>query len=338
MKYVLNQQIVLSEDMKYNATSKAREDVNRTFRDCGFKVVEMTYVQNKRFPYLTYFRILIDLLVFAIRIGKKHDIYLQYPINQHPRNLKLFSKLLHLRDNRLIIIVHDIQGIRDKNDAWLQHEIAFLNTTDKVICHTPAMEEKLKQWGLATATDILYLFDYYVNEKTYRVPTLEKDVVVFAGNLIKSKFISQLIQTPFKYIKFRYYGMPELEITDEKCHEYCGRFTPDNVSYIKGGWGLVWDGDALGTCSGEKGDYLRYNSSHKISLYLAAGIPLIVWEHSSLAKWIKDKNIGICIQNISELESSIQSISDDEYRIMANNVLGISKELRNGIFLKKHIM
>ena len=132
--------------------------------------------------------------------------------------------------------------------------------------------------------------------------------------------------------------MPELEVTEKTCHQYCGRFTPDNVSYIKGGWGLVWDGDSLETCSGEKGEYLRYNSSHKISLYLAAGIPLVIWDQSSLAKWIKDKNIGICIHNISELEPLIQNTSDDEYKKMVYNVLEISKDIRNGFFLKKHIV
>ena len=50
---------------------------------------------------------------------------------------------------------------------------------------------------------------------------------------------------------------------------YKGKFSPENISFIEGNWGLVWDGDQLETCHGKLGEYLRINSSHKISLYIA---------------------------------------------------------------------
>ena len=56
---------------------------------------------------------------------------------------------------------------------------------------------------------------------------------------------------------------------------YFGSFLPDELpAALEGGFGLVWDGDSAETCSGVFGEYLRYNNSHKASLYLASGFPL----------------------------------------------------------------
>ena len=56
-----------------------------------------------------------------------------------------------------------------------------------------------------------------------------------------------------------------------------GSFLPDELpSALEGSFGLVWDGDSSKTCSGVFGEYLRYNNSHKASLYLASGFPIIV--------------------------------------------------------------
>ena len=64
-----------------------------------------------------------------------------------------------------------------------------------------------------------------------------------------------------------------------------GPFDPDNPVFEPPvGWGLVWDGAKLD--SGDTGlDYERFNQPHKISLYLACGLPLIVWSEGYAARW-----------------------------------------------------
>jgi hypothetical protein len=69
--------------------------------------------------------------------------------------------------------------------------------------------------------------------------------------LAKSEFIPSLMNMDFNYIKFRFYGLNcNLNFNKEGQIEYMGTFSPDNVSAIKVGWGLVWDGNSVESCKG----------------------------------------------------------------------------------------
>lgn len=59
-----------------------------------------------------------------------------------------------------------------------------------------------------------------------------------------------------------------------------GSFKPEeSPEHLQG----VWDGDSVDTCAGNTGAYLRYNNPHKTSLYLACGMPVIVWKEAAIA-------------------------------------------------------
>ena len=60
-----------------------------------------------------------------------------------------------------------------------------------------------------------------------------------------------------------------------------------------GSFGLVWDGMSSETCKGSFGEYLRINNPHKTSLYLASGIPVIIWSKAALAEFIEKNKCGI---------------------------------------------
>ena len=67
---------------------------------------------------------------------------------------------------------------------------------------------------------------------------------------------------------------------EKKCSRivYQGEFSADELpAHLKGQFGLIWDGSSVNTCEGNFGEYLRYNNPHKISLYLACGLPVIIW-------------------------------------------------------------
>ena len=109
------------------------------------------------------------------------------------------------------------------------------------------------------------------------------------------------------------------------------------ISSVDGDFGLVWDGDSLDTCSGSFGEYLRWNSPHKVSFYLRAGLPIIVWDKAAVAPIVKKEGIGICISNIAELNNILRSITPEEMQKMRINVSRISKDLSNGEFLNKAV-
>lgn len=78
--------------------------------------------------------------------------------------------------------------------------------------------------------------------------------------------------------------------------------------------------------SGTFGQYLKLNNPHKTSLYLASGIPVIIWKEAALASFIVENNLGFAVDKLSEINEKLSQISDEQYKIMANNVKGISAE------------
>ena len=96
---------------------------------------------------------------------------------------------------------------------------------------------------------------------------------------------------------------------------YFGSFLPDELpAALEGGFGLVWDGDSAETCSGVFGEYLRYNNSHKASLYLASGFPLVVWKQSALSHFVLEKGCGIAVESLHDLKETIDNLSDADYQ------------------------
>ncbi len=339
-KYIINEVVKLSSQAKVNAQSKARVDVTHTLKDIGFKEYNIYFhkyfikkgQRPHHYPFFSQW--------LAKRQGKKfvkkvntgdtiliQDFYLDY--------MQYIAVKAKQRGASVIFLVHDVQCIRF-NKA--NSEIEKLNNASLLLVHTKAMKEKLAELGVTTPMYIIQVFDYYTTSPMMDIEkTLEsKYNIIFAGNLAKSEFIKEMLKEDFNYnCKLILYGiMGNLRIDENNNVIYKGVFSPDDTQTIQGGWGLVWDGPSIDSCTGDLGDYLRYNSSHKTSLYLACGLPIIVWEKSSLASWVKEMNIGILIPNISSLNKIIDTISNDRYHKMILNARMIGEQLREGRYLR----
>jgi hypothetical protein len=240
------------------------------------------------------------------------------------------------RGAKVIFLVHDVQCIRFNKHT---SEVKQLNNASLLLVHTQAMKDKLTELGVKTPMRIIQLFDYYSSATMATIEEIirHKNDVVFAGNLSKSEFLKDLFDDDTnKLTRFQLYGIKgELNLEGRTNIDYNGIFTPNDTSTICGGWGLVCDGYNIYACTGDYGNYLRYNSSHKLSLYLTCGLPVIVWENSSLAKWVKDEKIGIVVSTLKHLDEQIANVSDEDYRQMVNNAHQIGLKLREGNFLKK---
>ena len=76
-------------------------------------------------------------------------------------------------------------------------------------------------------------------------------------------------------------------------------------------------------------------------MYLAAGIPVIVWEEAAIADFIKSNNVGIVVKSLENLSSEINKITNEQYELMAKNARKIGEFLRKGYYFKnsiEHIM
>ena len=315
-----------------HAGTKARNDVEKIISGLGAKPIntkrlelttddkdERIYTNIKnRFVYWRYFR--------DIKRIRDVVVLIQYPMLSFDIDFDYISKLSE--HNRILFLVHDIHSLRLHDEKQIYRELELLNKGFGVILHTENMRKRLLELGLRVRyVGLLEYFDYLYDGELSE----EDEAIVFAGNLEKSVFLHDVIDSNNNNL-FRLYGSGwKSEYCKNKNVEYCGSFLPDIVpGKLKGKFGLVWDGDSINGCSGRLGEYTKINSPHKFSLYLASGLPVIVWKEAAIAPFVLKEKLGVALTNISDLDTKLNKITDKEYQDMKKNVLRFRRSITNG--------
>lgn len=316
-----------------HAGTKARNDVEEILRETGCLAVnskklvlesdskDERIISNiaSRLDFISYFLDLIKL--------KNQIVFVQYPMlafDQDEKYLKAMAK-----KNKIVFIIHDVHGLRRQDQNAIEREIRLLNLGSAVVVHNRFMEKKLIECGLKVEKVYrLDLFDYLCDKECVGKLDSERCSVIFAGNFEKSKFVEQLLDANVD-VKFNFFGSKYNDALNKNSNvNYWGSFLPDEIpGKLVGRYGLIWDGDGTNGCSGLWGEYTKYNNPHKLSLYIASGFPVIVWEQAAIAEFVKENHIGIAVKSLENLSRILLDISDDKYEIMSENV----QKLRAGI-------
>ena len=157
--------------------------------------------------------------------------------------------------------------------------------------------------------------------------------ICYAGNLEKSEFLKNI---SLEKIHLEVFGTPKPVFSLKNNVEYRGAYPSDELpKYLNADFGLVWDGTSLDSSKGVFGDYTKYNSPHKASLYISSGLPIIVWKEAGIASIVKENNLGIVVDNISDLDLITSNVSSEEYLLMKKAVINYGKRIREGKNLLK---
>ena len=343
MKYYINIIATSKFDGAFNATSKAREDVEKTLLSVGYieeRVYWKTFVEGEsqvtRFfnKFMRPFSMSRQSSAIAKKLKPGDKAIFQYPDNS-----KCLSQCVKPFASRGVIVeflIHDIPSIR-YTKSISKDEVSLLNMADVLYVHTDVMKSYLKSNGVKSKMKVITLFDYYSDDLL--TDDNSTNVVAFAGNLSKSIFLRKWINSNQSVNwQLHLYGLiNDLDISQNTNVTYKCAFTPNHVGAVSANWGLVWDGNDFDTCSGVLGEYLKFNSSHKVSLYLTCGIPVICWSKSALAPWIIDNKLGIAVDSMSQIDERLKSISTVEYNLIKERCKIVSSKLRDGYFLKKQL-
>jgi hypothetical protein len=249
---------------------------------------------------------------------------------------RLLLTLLSIKGVQTVCFIIDIEGLRDGDKKLLQKEKKAFRLFRHFIVHNEGMRQWL-QAIVPNATMVqLQFWDFLTAPAPHR-PRIKDAHVVFAGNLEKSSFIYKLGQltAPCPQLTFSIYGPGRSEKNKLPGNAvYKGVFPPyELVKHVQGSFGLVWDGPEIDSCTGNYGNYLALNSPHKLSLYILAGIPLIVPVTSASAALVKQYGIGCTIEQLPDLEEVIKKISAPEYQAMIDNMQPLARQLSQGRFL-----
>ncbi|MFZ8764739.1 sugar transferase [Enterococcus diestrammenae] len=324
-KYVVE----IRQETNLHAGTKAKQDITSILCESGFHKLGIEIPTHK------LARLLKGNYLWKKELAKtqKGDyVFYQYPA--YSRVLSdSFVKNANQKKLTKVLIIHDIDSLRFYIDRPLDYkrEITFFNQFDYIIAHNERMKKWLIENGVKQKIITLKLFDYLSSFRhDILLEAKENNSIVFAGNLSKSSFLSELkSSTPIHL-----YGVEPAKNYHPNL-SYQGAFSSAELEekLIGHKYGLVWDGDSVLTCAGISGNYMRFNNPHKVSLYLSLGIPVIIWRQAALANFILDEGVGIVIDDLRLIDEQINKISKNEYKTMRINALKISKKITGGEFI-----
>lgn len=302
--------------------------VEKILSSRGYKAIEFpgTFDFSLRAKWQRF----IYLIKRLLSISAGDIVVFQFPL--YARIHILLLKLLRIKRVLIVCLITDIEGMRILDNKMLAKEKRMLRGFSLFISHNTRMTQWLRGVVSAAAIVEIEFFDYLATPANqYRQRSMR---IAFAGNLEKSPFIQHLeqVQETCSNTIFLIYGpgYPK-HLPFPTNAVYKGIFSAnDLVQHLEGSFGLLWDGGDISNCTGHYGEYLAINSPHKLSLYILAGIPLIVPEMSASALLVKQYGIGITIKHLGDIEHAINKISDAEYRQMVDNTRSLANDISNG--------
>jgi hypothetical protein len=312
------------------AWTKARADVLHLLRGQGWQVVALPSGLNP----VAWWQ---ALSAIARRAGDGGQVLIEYPFDQRKRAY-LLRMACHLRGARLYALLHDLDSLRHE-DSPVSREMDVLQLFDGLVSHNPSMTLWLREQGFDRRVVNLNLFDYCAPQAP---PCHEEALgsplkVVFAGNLSypKARYIYDPRITQLSGVELSLYGaFFEPERVEGGQLRYLGAFDPDRPA-LEGRhhFGLIWDGTSIEGCDGNYGHYTRFNNPHKLSLYMALGLPVICWREAAIARFVTGRGVGVVVQDLREIGSIAGRYSTREYLGMAQNAARLGERARRGEFL-----
>lgn len=323
---------------KFDAAGKAKMDCetvlqNAGWRNLGFK---QTWISNAVIgTLLSAFGVTWALL----RLPRRSTLCLQYPFNKFYRYSVWGARL---KNCKIVTIVHDVVSLK-KRHLDPRGEIQLLSKSASLILHTKAMQAWFEEQDVHANIIELGAFDYLHQENpaVKKTPAnFDKLRLVFAGNMGAAKsFLYDLDSLEATNFKFDLYGIgfiaDNVKDPQNTLLDYKGVFPADQViDRIDGDFGLVWYGNSLDSCDGETGQYMKYNSPHKLSLYVLCDMPIIVWDKAAMADFVEQNGIGIRLKTLRELPEKLAALTPEQFAQMRANVQTTKAKMIAGGYLQ----
>lgn len=344
---------VQREDLvQRTAGVKARDDIERILSDAGYSPIVVEDRQTERAQMGRAKRMIMHFTAKnewdhkLKELGKGDHLLIQFPVFSHTIFMESVLHRVQRRGVHVTLLIHDLEtlrtGLRSDTDTAKKirlylEEVSIMKAADHVIAHNSTMKKYLVRLGVSPRRIVsLKIFDYLipgfdpkVTHPQYRAP------VIIAGALRRHKagYAYHLPEDyPFNLYGVDYTGRPQDNVN------YFGSFPSDELTGVmKGSFGLVWDGSTTKTCAGTFGQYLKINDPHKTSLYLACGIPVIIWDQAALAPFIEKHGCGITVSSIDEVGGRLTAITPKMYKELETGAAKVGKRLRAGYYTRRAV-
>lgn len=321
----------------YNLTSagnKAKTDNEDTLSEMGAINLGLHRTVNNS-KVLAFFLDLAGIIRTCILLQKGDVLFLQYPVKKY---FSFLCYVARMKGAKTVSLIHDLGSFRRKKLS-IEKEINRLSHSDYIIASNEHMKDWLQEHGLRKSIGTLGLFDYRAmsfNQNMGNSPSTSNVVYAGALSMRKNSFLVELTQSLDTWHLTIVGNKDGLQGLQDNPHITYRGFLPseDFIAHIDANFGLVWDGDSIDTCSGDYGNYLRWNSPHKVSFNLRARLPVIIWKEAAVAPIIEKEGVGIAISSLKELDNKLAHLSQEDYAIMRQKAQQMAEKLNQGYFLR----
>lgn len=260
-------------------------------------------------------------------------VIVQYPLwtNYTQFELEFVNYLKTERQVKIVAMVWDIiSWVQDnrERDYTVDGSLWMLNKYDLVIAANSKMAKRLREEGGVTSpmipmhlTDVLY--DGPLKQKQFK-----KEFYYVATGIDPAMIKEYPTQLPINFI-----GLADNVKEAPEFVRLLGAMDTNDIPYqLDGGFGLLYYPQE-GTYKGMH-RYGEYNNPMKLSLYLSAGLPVILLSNSAHAKWIKEQGIGLIIDRLSDIERVVNEVTEADYEQMLENIKPWQQAVSTGFFAK----
>ncbi|WP_286081831.1 sugar transferase [Parablautia intestinalis] len=230
------------------------------------------------------------------------------------------------KDIKIAVFIHDVITMMFEGapQERLLEIIEVYNMADLVIVPSEPMLNFLCQKGLTVEKVLIQSMWDLPFEEELKTPEFQRRIF-FSGNPKRFGFVSS-----WHYdVPLHLYTYEDYKVEGQNIHYGGWKNTTELLlEYSSGGFGLIWEQTAPAS-------YYKYHQPHKLSTYLAAGIPVIVQKGLAREQAIIDYGLGFSVNSTQEAADIVKNITEDEYQTLVENIKNISFLIRGGFFTKK---
>ena len=259
-------------------------------------------------------------------------VFIQSPLWNSTHFEKALMKRMHViaPGAKCVIFVHDMPPLMWESERYLiPLYVELYNMADLLIFPTVQAHSFWQEQGLKVEKVLIqHMWDHPVEVDTSIKPPFSK-TICFAGKAEKFTFVKEWQSEQVTLAV----TADDTQWPDSRNVKKLGWMQNDAVLVhtlrSTGGFGLHWTQDPYWW------EYMKYNASYKLSLYLAAGLPVIIPPEHPEKDYILKKRIGIVAESLEDAAQKVSGMTPERYDEMVQAVESVGDFLRNGGMVKK---
>ncbi|MCK8606209.1 beta-1,6-galactofuranosyltransferase [Leuconostoc citreum] len=319
---------------KYDAIQIVSENVANSAKELGFQELNLTGYANLN-NNVSRRNNMREAVLSVIQPGDL--VVVQFPMWMHLNfQAEFFDSIKNIESVRMISLIQDIptwmftkgNDYDRDNDFWLNQ----LKKFDLIVVANEKMANKLREDGVIVPMVTMGIWDY-IYQGPRKDKLFKKKLYYVGGRDIVD--IDYTCSTPLHF----YNKNTEKKVLDCGSVTWNGRKPSDEiVAEIDGGFGIVVSDNIKEKSNMNFVYYNQFNNPTKLSLYLAAGIPLIVSSKTPHAAFVKEHGIGLVVDDLNDIDQMLATMIALDYQKLINRVIPWQKAVCEGYFVKRALM